>query len=182
MRYRTILIDPPWTETTIGKFSKHQRADKLNYPTMTLEQIKALPINELADSNSHLWLWTTNRSLPDAFSLVEGWGFRYLAPIHWIKPSGFGAWWIHRSQTLLFAYKGKCEFVSRYKPNLIFAPSRKHSEKPQQAHTLIEQVSFPERLELFARATRQGWTTLGNEIDGKDIHEAIKALPSQSTS
>lgn len=177
MKFRAINLDPPWPETKIGRFKSHSRPDELPYPVMSIEQIAALPVHDLAEDNCHIWLWTTNRSLPDGFDLLKKWGFKYLAPIHWIKPSGFGAWFIHRSQTLLFGYRGKLEMKARYKPNVLFANSRKHSQKPQSSYELIEAVSHGPYLELFARHKQNDlWTVAGNEIDGQDIHESLKRL------
>lgn len=74
---------------------------------MSIDDIRALPVADLAADDCHLWLWTTNRSLPDGFDIMKVWGFRYMAPITWAKPSGFGAWFVSRTQTLLFGYPNK---------------------------------------------------------------------------
>lgn len=173
MDYRTILIDPPWEVNLAPQLKKHKSAKSLPYPTMTDTEIASLPIAELADADCHLWLWTTNQKLPIGFNLIQQWGFKYMTPIHWIKPSGLGLWWVSRSQTLLFAYRGKCLFNERCKPNVIFASPVRHSAKPDKVYELIEQVSFPPYCELFARNTRPNWTSLGNELDGMDIRTAM---------
>jgi N6-adenosine-specific RNA methylase IME4 len=143
-------------------------AEALPYLTMPLDQIKAMPIAEIAAESCHLWLWTTNAFLRSGFEVMEAWGFKYLAPIHWIKPTGCGNYVIHRTQTLLLGYKGKCRFHGkRYFPNIIetiAARPRRHSEKPQNSYELIEQVSPEPRLELFARTKRLGWHSWGNEV------------------
>jgi len=174
--FRAILIDPPWPETLIGRFklAKHGRPDQLAYPTMTLEAIKGLPVADLAADDAHCWLWVTNRSLPDGFACLAAWGFKYQNTITYAKPSGFGAWWINRTQHLLFGYRGKCEFRERYKPTIQFYNPTKHSTKPNSSYELVEQVSYGPHVELFARQQRAGWTCLGNAIDGRDITETIK--------
>lgn len=137
----------------------------LAYPTMTTDDICRMPVASVAKPECHLWLWTTNQHLEDGFKVMRAWGFKYLAPIHWIKPSGQGNWFIHRTQTLLFGYREKCVFpLERYKPNLIQTgdPVR-HSQKPEESFALIEAVSPEPRLELFARTNRQGWDSWGNE-------------------
>jgi N6-adenosine-specific RNA methylase IME4 len=165
MLYHTILADPPWDQGTIGRWKHHQRPDDLPYPTMTVEQIAALPIQDLAAEACHLWLWTTNQFLEAGLQVMRAWGFKYLAPIHWIKPSGLGAWWVHRTQTVLFGYYKKCRFpLARYLPNLFEANPGRHSKKPPESYELIESVSPIQRLELFARATRPGWHVWGNEV------------------
>lgn len=178
MRYRAIVIDPPWQQETITGFTKtrNKRPKVLPYPTMSLEQIASLPIPELAADNAHLWLWTTNRFLPDGFDLMKQWGFKYMLPVHWIKPSGLGAWWVHRSQTLLFGYRGKLEMKSKFHPNLLHASARRHSEKPSCSYDLIEAVSHEPYLELFARRARPGWSVLGDGIDGRDIFASTTDL------
>lgn len=87
-KYKTILIDPPWPQSTIGEYKKHTCRQRLPYSTMTLEEIQKLPIEKFADIGCHLWLWTTNEFLEQGFRLLRGWGFTYLAPITWVKPSG----------------------------------------------------------------------------------------------
>ena len=139
---------------------------------MTIDDIAALPVSNLATNDAHLWLWTTNQFLEDGFRIMRGWGFKYLAPIHWVKPCGIGAWFVHRTQTLLFGYHEKCVFpLARYKPNIIEAPvAREHSAKPDQSYNYIEKISPGPRLELFAREytpmfkKREGWDTWGNDI------------------
>jgi N6-adenosine-specific RNA methylase IME4 len=144
---------------------------------MTIDQIKALPVPDLADTDAHLWLWTTNATLHDGYHLCEAWGFKVLCPIHWIKPSGLGAWWVHRSQTLLHAYRGKLDMRTRLRPNIIEANSRKHSQKPEASYKLIEDISHEARIELFARAARDGWITVGNEVaDGEDITTSLSKI------
>lgn len=170
--YRTILIDPPWPQGRVGRFARHSRPDDLPYQTMTVRQIRALPVAELAADGCHLWLWTTNQFLPHGFSLLKAWGFKYLAPITWSKPSGLGAWFVHRTQTLLMGYKNRCVFNrERYRPTVLPESSpRRHSEKPESSYELIEAISDEPRLELFARPwsplfpKRAGWHVWGNEV------------------
>lgn len=168
-RFRCIVADPPWA---LGMRGKRKRAkepklpDALPYPTMTLDEICAMPIGELAADDCHLWLWTTNQHLHDGFRVMQEWGFRYLVPIHWIKPSGVGNWFIHRTQTILFGYREKCRFpAARYLPNILTTGDpKRHSQKPEESYRMIESVSPGPRLELFARTVRPGWSAWGNEV------------------
>lgn len=109
---------------------------------------------------------------------MEAWGFRYLAPVQWVKPSGTGNWFVHKTQTLLFGYRSPLRMnEGRYSPNVIFTSNpKRHSEKPEESFRLIEKVSTGPRLELFARQKREGWTSLGNEISGNDIAESLRLL------
>lgn len=164
MKFSTIVADPPWPQSLTGAFTRREnRAKKLFYPTMTIEQICALPVRELANPGAHLWLWTTNQFLETGFQVMRAWGFKYLAPITWVKPSGLGAWFIHRTQTILFGYVPPLTMIERYMPTVINAPARRHSEKPESVFDFIERISIAPRIELFARAQRLGWKTWGNE-------------------
>jgi N6-adenosine-specific RNA methylase IME4 len=168
IKYRTTLVDPPWPQKTVGRYSRrrHSRPDRLPYMTMNLVDIKALPVGDFADVGCHLWLWTTNAFLRDGFDVMEAWGFRYLAPVTWVKPSGLGAWFAHATQTLLMGYKGRCIFNgARYKPTAFRANPKAHSTKPDEAYRLIESISDAPRLELFARAKRDGWQVWGDEVE-----------------
>jgi len=167
--YRTIVADPPWSLTMAGQRKREKegrKPDALPYSTMTIEEICAMPVANLAVEDCHLWLWTTNQHLEDGFRVMREWGFKYLAPVHWIKPTGMGNWFVHRTQTMLFGYRKKCKFpLARYRPNIIqTGDPKRHSEKPEESYELIEAVSPEPRLELFARNRRDGWTSWGNEI------------------
>jgi N6-adenosine-specific RNA methylase IME4 len=167
IKYKTIYADPPWQQTMSGKYKKHSALWEISYPTMGIEDIKMLPIRDLSDVGCHLWLWTTNQFLRQGFDVMESWGFKYLAPITWVKPSGIGNYFVHRTQTLLFGYKERCLFPkSRYKPTVLFAGlPKRHSQKPIEMYELIESISDPQRLELFARNKRDGWDVWGNEVE-----------------
>lgn len=170
LRYLTILADPPWPQPLMGrrKRAKGGMKETLPYSTMTLDAIKKMPIADFAATGCHLWLWTTNAFLRDGYDVMTAWGFKYLAPIHWIKPTGCGNYVIHRTQTILLGYKEKCKFENkRYFPNIL-APGHdpvRHSAKPEEFYELIEAVSDAPRLELFARNKRKGWAVWGNEVE-----------------
>lgn len=169
MKFRTILVDPPWPQINSGRRNRPKGdhgEDELPYPTMELSDILALPVAMLAEPESHLWLWTTNQFLSEGLQLMKAWGFKYLAPIHMLKPTGMGNYFIHRTQTLLMGYREKCVFSgARYLPNVVEVKSvPRHSEKPEDFYQMIESVSEPARLELFARKKRDGWSVWGNEV------------------
>jgi len=173
-KYRTILIDPPWAISLSGKRKRAKGVhgkERLAYPTMTIEQITNMPVGDLAEEGCHLWMWTTNQVLHQGFEIMKHWGFKYLAPIHWVKPTGTGNYFIHRTQTLLFGYYKKCQFNNkRYLPNVFNAPvPKRHSEKPEESFTIIESVSDSPRLEIFARKPRANWDVWGNEVDSVPI-------------
>jgi N6-adenosine-specific RNA methylase IME4 len=168
VKFRAILADPPWPQPMSGRRIRKKGGSppSLPYPTMTVEAICRLPVGEYAAVGCHCWLWATNAFLEAGFQVLRAWGFRYLAPIHWIKPSGIGNYVVHRSQTLLLGYREKCIFDKlRYFPNIIQTTDpKRHSEKPEAVYQLIDKVSHSPRLELFARQKREGWTAWGNEV------------------
>lgn len=165
-KYRTILIDPPWDNldsiTPKSPFSTYEGG--WPYPTMRLDSIAKLPIRDLADDGCHLYLWTMNSFIPHACYLMQHWGFKYTQMITWVKPSGVGHWWVNRTQHILFGYVGKMRMKQKCMPNVFGAPAIKHSNKPEISYELIESVSFPAYLELFARSPRRGWHVWGNEV------------------
>jgi N6-adenosine-specific RNA methylase IME4 len=174
VKYQTIIADPPWQQPLTGnrKRAKGGVAPELPYPTMALDEICYLSVGDLAAPGCHLWLWTTNAFLREGFDVMSAWGFKYLAPIHWVKPSGVGNYVVHRTQTVLLGYKPPCRFEGkRYFPNVLSIPHNppRHSEKPPEFYDLIEQVSPGPRLELFARKVRPGWAVWGNEVTS-NIH------------
>jgi N6-adenosine-specific RNA methylase IME4 len=134
---------------------------------MSVEAICSMPVADFAEQGCHLWLWTTNAHLRSGYEVMERWGFHHLAPIVWVKPSGLGAYVIHRAQTCLFGYRDKCLFErKRFFPNVVFANvSRAHSRKPEAFRRLVEDVSEAPRLELFAREKAPGWDVWGNEVE-----------------
>jgi len=167
VKYKTILADPPWEQKMAGKYkTRRRRITKLPYNTMGINEIKELPIKDLAEDGCHLWLWATNQFLKEAFEVMEAWGFKYLTTITWVKPSGCGNWFISRTQHCLFGYKNKCQFKkARYAPTVFFANlPKRHSEKPKEFYNLIESISIEKRLEIFAREQREGWDCWGNEV------------------
>lgn len=172
-KYQIIYADPPWNQGMSGKYRNYNLKSKLDYPIMTIEDICKLPVNKISDIGCHLWLWTTNQYLPAGFEVMKSWGFKYLAPITWVKPSGIGNWFVHRTQTLLFGYKDKCLFpLARYKPTVVQTSNpKRHSQKPDVFYDLIESISPGPRIELFSRARRDGWDSWGDEVESDIVLE-----------
>jgi len=141
------------------------------YHTMKTKEICKMNVLDFAEQNCHLWLWTTNQKLHDAFHVMEEWGFKYLNTITWAKPSGIGPWFANRTQHLLFGYRGKLSMgEGRYAPTIFNFIPKRHSKKPESSFGLIESISFKPYLELFARPLnpmfpkRFGWDVWGDEI------------------
>lgn len=166
-KYRTIYADPPWPERGGGKI---KRGANRHYPLMTIKEIMALPVKEIADDNCHLYLWTTNNFLKDSLKVVEVWGFRYVTIITWAKDRiGLGQYYRGMTEHCIFAVKGKLPYKiidgkRQQGKTLIIAPKREHSRKPDEMRKMIETVSYEPRIELFARERWKGWDAWGNEI------------------
>lgn len=175
-RFKTILADPPWQfQNRTGKMApEHKRLNR--YPTMTLEEIKALPVENVADDGSHLYLWVPNALLPEGLEVMKAWGFQYKTNLVWEKvrkdggPDGRGVGFYFRNVTelLLFGVRGsnaRTLAPGRTQVNLVRSQKREHSRKPDEIITLIEQCSAGPYLELFARGKRDGWTLWGNQAN-----------------
>lgn len=169
--YRCLVVDPPWPQRVIGHFKKrrHSHAPAITYRTMSLEDIAELRIGELAADGAHLWLWTTNAHLADAFKVMSAWGFTYLTTITWVKPSGVGAWFAHTTQHCLFGYFRQCRFNrARFKPtHLIEAPRRPHSRKPDAFYNLVRAVSDAPRIDVFNRRIIYDFDGVGDQSPPK---------------
>jgi N6-adenosine-specific RNA methylase IME4 len=174
-KYGTILIDPPWRfSNSTGKVApEHKRLHR--YRTMKFEEIAALPVGHLAQTQSHLYLWTPNALLYEALGIMKAWGFTYKTNIIWYKvrkdggPDGRGVGFYFRNVTeiLLFGTRGKLRTLKpgRTQVNIFVSRKQEHSRKPDGVYGIIEQCSPGPYLELFSRNRRHGWTQWGDEVD-----------------
>jgi N6-adenosine-specific RNA methylase IME4 len=187
--FKTVCADPPWNEAGGGKIKRG--ADR-HYPLIKkkediLRVMLQAPCWVIAD-DAHLWLWVTNNFLPDGLWIMEALGFRYITNRVWAKmeeaPSqavfspgehkpvyrrcrmGLGQYLRGCHELLLFGVRGKTmkPDTSVAMPSLLLAPTQEHSVKPAQAYKDIERVSPGPYLEMFARETREGWISWGNEV------------------
>ena len=169
MKYRTIVTDPPWRyKTSLPPFGLGDTPRSVTpYPTMTVEEICALPIGKLAaDDTCHLYLWTTNTHIRHAWKVIESWGFTYSTLLVWCKaPRGGGGFptYSTAAEYVLFCYRGKAEPLTRIGRNWWEWKRGEHSAKPENFIDMVETVSPAPRLEMFARRQRLGWDTWGNE-------------------
>lgn len=168
-----MLADPPWRfSNRTGKVApEHRRLDR--YSTMTLDDIKDIPVTTVLSENAHLYLWVPNALLPEGISVMQAWGFRYVSNVVWAKrrkdggPDGRGVGFYFRNVTelVLFGVRGSMRTLSpaRSQVNMIETRKREHSRKPDELYDLIESCSPGPHLELFARHPRDGWTGWGDE-------------------
>lgn len=166
-KYKTILADPPWKESGGGKI---KRGADAHYPLMTTKEICEMPVQQIADDNCHLYLWTTNNFLQDAFKVMEAWGFEYVTCITWMKDrQGLGQYFRGMTEHCLFGRKGMLPYktVDGKRQQGItgfYAPKEEHSKKPDTMRQMIEKVSYMPAIELFARQKVDGWDCWGNEV------------------
>jgi len=191
-KYKTILADPPWKYGSWGKGSdkclfkdKPQNKEQpMPYPTMSIEEIKDLDVESLADKDCELYLWTTQKYLPQSFEVLESWGFKYCQTLTWCKnPMGTGQGGIFCPTTefLILARKGKMPKVKRIDTTWWnIKRTNVHSKKPKFFQEIIEKVSLAPRIELFAREKRQGWDCFGNEVDS-DVQLIAKSKTQGAT-
>lgn len=169
-KFDVVVLDPPWG-ADCGQGGSRGAGN--HYQTMSLNQIKELPIDELTEDNSWLFLWVTNASLPHAFDLLEGWGFTYRSLITWNKLRlGLGSYYFRNAtEHLIFATKGKKYLPDRRLINWYLAPTSKHSQKPKLFLDMINRIAKGQQcLELFAREkTFPHWFYWGNKVESDVI-------------
>ena len=167
-KYQVIYADPPWPIGSIvldrGKWVSPLK-DK--YPTMSLKQIKELPVQLVSNNNCSLFLWVTHTSLPWGLEVMFSWEFRYYCIITWDKGNGWSQHGFHkRTEMLLFGYRGRMNTNQKGKfiPTLISERKTIHSKKPNIIYNYLESNTPSPRIELFARQEREGWDCWGNEL------------------
>ena len=209
-RYGCILADPAWRFETFSAAGRGRCPDGLrtnasgnfvdgannrperHYQTMTLEEIKALPVAAMAARDCVLMMWAVDSMIPQALEVGAAWGFMFkTVGFYWAKtrrvdstrgndlsdayekmfPMGTGYWTRANPEPCLLFSRGKPKRISAGVRKLIVAPRREHSRKPDEQYDRIQRLVAGPYLELFARATRPGWDSWGNEV-GKFDQEA----------
>ena len=165
-RFHTIVIDPPWPMEKILRDERPNQFD-FDYPTMGIDEIKALPIKDMAlDDGCHVYLWTTQRFLPIAFEVFQAWGVNYQCLMTWVKNVGFTPFsWMYSTEHCLFGRVGKLPLLQLGKRLDFTAKVREHSRKPDEFYNLVKIVSPEPRLDIFSRGKHEGFEQYGNETD-----------------
>ncbi len=161
-KYRVIYADPPWQYQNIGF---DESAEK-QYPTMSVEEICALPIQELIIDEAVLFLWVTNAFISEGLQVCKAWGFEYKTNFAWIKNSGPSMGWFTKSrhELLFIATKGEGLHPSEKFLSWFEGKVRKHSQKPECVYEMIEKMYPGPYIELFARIKRKRWNSWGIEL------------------
>ena len=169
-KYNIIVVDPPYPIKKILRKTRDNQTKELDYPTMSMQEIKKLEIKTLADDDCWIFLWTTQKYLFESKDLLEHWGFNYLCLMAWKKTYGisagmplFGFQW--NAEFILVGYNKKPDIYPKRKliPLIFEAENIKHSKKPDKFYNLIENLG-KEKIDIFARNTRHGWDVWGNEV------------------
>ncbi len=180
-KYNTILADPPWEyEDKKGNLASMGAATSA-YSVMPLEEIKRLPIKYISSENSLLLLWATSPKLSEALEVIKAWGFEYrtiafvwckLNPLSIGLYSGLGSWVNSNVEFVLLAKRGAPKRLNKNVKQILFAPRKEHSRKPDEIFNRIEQLSEGPYIELFARKKREGWACWGDQVDSDiDLYE-----------
>lgn len=179
-KYNVIYADPPWSynQKTVGRGNLSGAKDK--YSLMSIEDIKSMPIKDLADDNSLLFMWATVPLLPEAIAVIPEWGFTYKTHIIWEKTGllGMGNWLRIQNELILIGVKGKVKPFGHQERNIYKHPICEHSAKPHFFRELVSQLASKSfettiKLEMFARSRSgffpdyeyEGWDVFGNECN-----------------
>ncbi len=195
-KYNVIYADPPWQQKTGRKMNGYKlvngkqiwnsvesKSSDMDYPTMTIEEIAALPVKLITEKDAFLFLWVTNKYLLDVKVVIESWGFKYVSCITWKKKrmgGGLGGVVRVTSEHLLFCRRGNLKATGVI-PESVIEAKRPYkngypcsSKKPEIFAEIIQQVSPGTKLEMFARQERTGWDVFGNQVNNSITIPPIK--------
>ena len=172
-KYNIIYADPPWEYKESGSGN---RVVKAHYSTMNIEEIKALPIQEISQDTSILFIWVTFPRLEQGLEVIKAWGYQYYGlGFDWVKTSkngkpSWGMGYYTRQNTEICLIGVKKDKTKRIKPlvrdvlSVIHSERREHSQKPDEIRDKIVRIcgDIP-KIELFARQHVEGWDCWGNE-------------------
>jgi N6-adenosine-specific RNA methylase IME4 len=171
-KYQIIYADPPWQYR--DKALAGNRGACCKYKTQSLEWVKSLPVQNIADENCILFFWTTMPQLPNAFDVIKSWGFTYkTVGFNWVKRNkkadswfwGMGGWSRANAELCLIAIKGKPKRISASVHQIVTDRVKAHSEKPDTVRKrIVELMGDIPRIELFARHRTPGWDVWGDEV------------------
>lgn len=166
--FSTIVADPPWdVKAGPAIWGGDAPSQALEYPTMDVDAIAALDVRARAADDAHLYLWTINKYVENAYTIARAWGFKPSTLLTWCKPRhgiGLGGTYVLTTEHVLFATRGSLAAQKRIDTSWFEWPRRAHSVKPIEFYELLETVSPGPYLEMFARQPRDGWEVWGNEL------------------
>lgn len=185
-KYSIIYADPPWQFKTYSEKGSIQKSADCHYSCMNIEDIKTLPVGEIAAEDAVLFLWVTFPLLKEGLETMKQWGFTYkICGFNWVKRNkkadtwfmGLGYWTRSNSELCLLGTKGHPKRISKSISQICDSRIMRHSKKPDEIRNrIVDLCGDLPRVELFAREKTDGWVCLGNEIDGKDIRDALRSI------
>jgi len=159
--FRCVVIDPPWPIKKIQFDRRPVEKESMDYPTLSLDEIKALPVNRLCNQDgTHVYLWVTHKFLPFGLELFEAWGVRYECLLTWNKRTAQPLWWRFTTEHCLFGKVASLSPLKKGEDVAFDAPQQKHSHKPEQFFDLVRRVSPEPRLTMFD-GKREGFESWG---------------------
>jgi N6-adenosine-specific RNA methylase IME4 len=193
-KYSVIYADPPWRFLAYSEKGEGRSA-VAHYDCMNMDELCGLPVADIAEDNCVLFLWTTDPFLPHGMELIRAWGFEYkTVGFYWAKLkkdsvdgalseddflTGLGYWTRANIEPCLLATRGHPKRISKKVRRLILSPRREHSRKPDEIYERIEELVEGPYIELFARASRDGWESWGDQKSLFDMgHTSTRRFPS----
>lgn len=176
-QYGAILADPPWSFRTYANDNVAPARGKQPYAVMSLDDIKALPISQIAAKDCLLFMWTVSHLQAAAFDVAAAWGFQPVSVAFvWDKGRMGMGYWTRQEVEICHLFKRGCpKRKSKGVRQVIRAPRREHSRKPDEQYERIEALVDGPYLELFARQAWPKWTAWGNETGKYEVGERIAA-------
>lgn len=176
--FKNLYMDPPWAfETFAGDNVTPHRTEVDHYETMGAAALRRLPVPAMAARDCALFMWVVDSNLPEALQLGAAYGFEFKTiAFIWDKGDkiGMGYWTRKQAEICLLFTRGKPRVLDHGVRQIIRAPRREHSRKPDETYEGIERLCAGPRLELFARTSRPGWTSWGNQVDKFDDEVVMK--------
>jgi N6-adenosine-specific RNA methylase IME4 len=173
VKYSVIVADPPWSFSDKLTMSSTKRGAAANYRLLGLEDIVAMPVQDVSSDDAVLALWVPSSMIADGLRTMAAWGFKQKTIWTWVKTSrsgglafGMGRTFRGCSEHALVGTRGRPRVKNRSQRNVALDPAMKHSAKPDTLQIRLELMFEGERLELFARRKRPGWTTIGDQCPG----------------
>ena len=172
MKYGAILCDPPWAfKTYSGTHTTPHRCAEDHYATVPVSDLKSIPVADWAEKDCALFMWVVDSHVPDALELATAWGFQFKTNAFvWSKGRiGMGYWTRKQSECCFLFTRGKPARLSKAVRQVIEAPRRERSRKPDAIYERVEALVGGPYLEMFARQRRAGWDAWGNEVDKYEV-------------
>lgn len=173
-KYEIIYIDPPWAFNDRNTGGSMKSGASAKYSVMNLDQIRGLPVPDIADENCVMFMWWVGSQPKEALDLIKSWGFKLktMSGFVWVKKTklwkmffGMGHWTRAGAECCLIATKGKPKRLSASVRSVVEAVNESHSKKPNIfADKIVELCGDLPRIELFARDKKEGWDSWGNEV------------------